>query len=74
MEKGVFERVFRDRGKMNLKAVIGVCMDAKRLDCIQQVVSSADEEILNYLYEIALKYCGERNFRMKLLQFVLSVY
>jgi hypothetical protein len=37
-------------------------------------VNSGDDETLNYLYEIALKYCAERNFRLKVLQFVLSVY
>ena len=39
------------------KVIIGVCMEARRLDKIQEIFNqSVSEELLNYLYELTMKY------------------
>lgn len=68
-----FEQCYREG---NYKHVIGVAIDARRLDAIQQAIESSSnpEALLGYTFTVATETLHNKDFQQKILRMILLIY
>lgn len=63
--ENLFERIFQNSiEQKSFKSAIGISLEARRLDKITVIFKNQEsEDLLNYLYEITIKYTHNRSFK-----------
>ncbi|EAR85471.2 26S proteasome regulatory complex, subunit RPN2 (macronuclear) [Tetrahymena thermophila SB210] len=77
--ESIVERMFaKCQRDQDYKSGLGIAVESRRTDKINEILSQSEEskrgELVNYLYDVCIKSLNSRNYRIEIMQLLISFY